>query len=132
MKNLPHGDIELEWIGNVLVVYPQKNINLEGAMRFDMLVRESIAKSNFKVFARIFEFRDHECLSVPEAYKHFEKAIRYNLTIGCQYVGIVGANFINERLMGKALESANCPYRFFATKDLALSYMEKNIAGIHL
>lgn len=132
MKYTPHGNIELKWVGNILLAYPSGEINLEGAKRFHQLADKEIRGKGFETFARIIEYTDINCLATQEAYQEFQLHIADNLSKGCKYIAIIGANSVSHHYLENILCESKCPHDFFYTPAIAMEYLSSSIKGIYL
>jgi hypothetical protein len=130
MKYSPHGDLNIEWSGNILIVYPKGSINLEGAKRFHQVVNDEITNKRFETFARIIDYQDKYCLATKEAYQELQNHVMDNLSKGCKYIGIVGENTVSRHYPDEALRKVNYPHDFFSSSALAIKYISENITGI--
>ncbi|MEH6346715.1 MAG: hypothetical protein V7785_16600 [Bermanella sp.] len=125
-----HGELGIKWNGNMLMVYPTGEINLEGVRQFHKLVNKEIENAKYETFSRIIEYSDNACLATLEAYEEFQGHVIDNLNRGCCYIGIVGGNAVSRHYLNKILVDTNCPHDFFSTSVLAIKYMSENIAGV--
>jgi hypothetical protein len=130
MKFTPHGNIEIKWLGNILVVKPSGSVNLEGADNFHELVNEQIAEKAFSHWGRIIDFIDDDTLATPDAYQKLQTHLKENIASGCLFLGLVGGNSTSIHYCERAATEAALPYFHFTDFASAEAYITNNIEGL--
>ncbi|SFC96098.1 hypothetical protein [Pseudoalteromonas denitrificans] len=130
MKYNCHGDIELNWLGNILICKPSGSINFEGAQRFHQLINDSIATHNYSRWARIEYFTDMQTLATLDAYELLTLHLEDIVNKGCIFIGLVSGNALEIELFKKACCSIGLPCKEFNHLSEAIEYITNSFNTI--
>lgn len=115
-----HGDIELTWFGNTLLVAPSGAVNEEGALAFNCkLERVTTAKPNLNgcPWHRIEFFPSKDTLFTPPVIELMKKSLEFSQQHNCQGVHVIGGNTLIKEIATRCCNEIRLNVRVFDTVD---------------
>ncbi len=102
---LEHGELALEWQGDVLILRPQGAFNEEGTMAAFTLFRQFVLDSNKPAWLRLEVWGD--TLGVPESMAQLPSIYTWAESHGCKATAIVITNYVQERIVRSHITSSS-------------------------
>lgn len=105
----PHGQSEVYWKQNILVIKPSGAFNMEGVMKVSEKIKQAIAQRPEGNWVRVYIFEDKDTLGPIESLEPVIDAIRMSKTIGCKMIVAVGGSVINRESFEIISQRADIP-----------------------
>ena len=130
MFEIPHGEIEVKWINNVLLSAPLGPINGNGAKLFAEKISQSINnKRPISPWLRIEVFRDFYTLATPDAYRYLLETLIHSRKRMCEMLCVVGVNSCNMTLFERYSNMAGLPFVSFESFPSLIQFLrDRNLA----
>lgn len=121
----PHGDIQLELQGNILIIIPKGPFNIEGAIIAVAKYKDSIEQKNLTKWYRL-DIWDEDSMGTPEALEHSIEVFNWSQRHGCMATAIVVSNTIQSGIARKIIPQ---PMAVCYDKSVALNWLEEQRAS---
>jgi hypothetical protein len=95
-----HGDLQVSWEGNILIIKAKGAFNEEGALAGIIEIKKIVSTKNLVSWHRL-GFWDEEYLGSPSTLEMFKEVHEWCSENGCEKVGVVVCNSIQESVVGK-------------------------------
>lgn len=109
MSELAHGESEVYWHGNTLVIRPSGSFNMEGVKKVMMAVAQCIANKPDGDWLRYYVYQDKATLGPMDSLPPVIEQLKKSKAIGCVGVVCVGGNNLNRQGMEMVCEQAELP-----------------------
>lgn len=126
MLEIPHGEIDIKWINNVLLCAPLGPINGHGAKLFAEKICNSINnKQPISPWIRVEVFRDFYTLATPDAYRFLLETLIHSHKHKCEMLCVVGVNSCNTTLFERYSNMAGLPFISFGSLPSLIKFLQE-------
>jgi hypothetical protein len=99
-----HGELQLSWEGNILIVKAKGAFNNEGALAGVIAIKKLVSTKNLPSWHRL-GFWDEEYLGSPSTLQMFKEVHEWCSENGCGRVAVVVCNSLQENVAGRIFGS---------------------------
>jgi hypothetical protein len=132
MEFLPHGEINLSWRDNCLVVKVFGPINEEGARVFNRKIAQQIVDKASTPWYRLECMQNKDSDGSPEVYQLLNQSLLWSAANQCLGLLLVGATPLNQELFAKANLGTGLSFYCYPTIEEALDFCRADWQAKHL
>lgn len=114
-----HGDIALEWNGNILIIHAKGPFNLEGILETDKRYKKYVLDAGVSPWLAL-DIWDDESLASPQGLTSVKDTYQWAADHGCTAAAIVVANGLQYAIVKKMKLST---IEVFHDKELAIAWL---------
>lgn len=121
---MPHGNVELHWQENALLITAHGPFNYDGITRAFEQIKSAVAKIDYVPWVRV-DILDNETLGCPEVMKVIGDSYKWACQNNCYEVVVFCSNRLQETMLNEFTSYTKLNIRAFTDRNLALSYVDK-------
>ena len=94
----PHGEADIYWKDNCLLIKPRGGINVEGAQILTSTAAKAIDNTQYDEWYRIEYFESRYTLPIPDAEVCLLESLLYSRDNGCKLVCLISDSAIMQKI----------------------------------
>lgn len=119
----PHGSIDAYWEGDVLVVVPSGDINIETVHHTNADMRAVTALFPKNDWCRLDYFESDDILLTSDSVIQLEESFKANKRDGCIKIGIVGGNVVISLLFERLCKKNGIEFERYDSLATGICYL---------